>query len=275
MTGPRPLLPLGPELRQRLAGVPCVVMLDVDGTLAPIAPRPEEAEVPPETRRVIAALATREGVHLVLVSGRAAADARRMVSVSNVWVIGNHGAEVIAPDGEQLVDPQVAPFQAPMARARRRLAALLSPVAGVIVEDKRWTLSIHYRLADPHVLPRLQGIVEGVARELGLRVHAGKMVFEIRPPVVVDKGTAVYALAQRLQALTEGATLLFVGDDRTDEDAFRLLRMRAPHALTVRVSDEPDAHTLAEFLVPDPPAVRALLEELLTLLPDTVGQSGR
>lgn len=275
MTGPRPLLPLLAELRPRLVGTPCVVMLDVDGTLAPIVSRPEEAEVPPETRRVVAALAARDGVHLALVSGRAAADARRMVSVSNVWVIGNHGSEVIAPDGEQLVDPQVAPFQGAMAQARRKLAALLDPVAGVIVEDKRWSLSIHYRQADPHVLPRLQAIVEGVARELGLRVHDGKMVFEVRPPVLVDKGTAVYSLAQRLQALADGATLLFAGDDRTDEDAFRLLRVRVPQAVTVRVSDDPGLHTMAEFVVADPPAVRVLLEELLTLLPDAVSQGGR
>lgn len=263
------------ELRPRLVGVPCVVMLDVDGTLAPIVSRPDEAEVPPETRRVVAALAARDGVHLALVSGRAAADARRMVSVSNVWVIGNHGSEVIAPDGEQLVDPQVAPFQGPMAQARRKLAALLDPVAGVLVEDKRWSLSIHYRQADPHVLPRLQAIVEGVARELGLRVHDGKMVFEVRPPVLVDKGTAVFSLAQRLQALAEGATLLFVGDDRTDEDAFRLLRLRVPQAVTVRVADDPGLHTMAEFVVADPPAVRALLEELLSLLPDPVSRAER
>ena len=275
MTGPRPLLPLAPELRQRLTGVPCVIMLDVDGTLAPIAPSPEEAEVPAATRRVVAALAARDGVHLALVSGRAANDARRMVSVSNVWVIGNHGAEVIAPDGEQTVDPQVAQYQGAMARARAKLTAMLKPVVGVLVEDKRWSLSIHYRQADPHVLPRLQAIVEGVARDLGLRVHGGKMVFEIRPPVLVDKGTAVYALAQRLQGLADGASLLFAGDDRTDEDAFRVLRMRAPQAITVRVADDPGLHTIAEYVVPDPTAMRSLLEELLVLLPDGVSQAPR
>ena len=275
MTGPRPILPLAAELRPRLAGTPCVVMLDVDGTLAPIAARPDEAEVPPETRRVVAALACRDGVHVALVSGRGAADARRMVSVSNVWVIGNHGAEVIAPDGEQAVDPQVEQYQGAMARARAKLTAMLKPVVGVLVEDKRWSLSIHYRQADPHVLPRLQAIVEGVARDLGLRVHGGKMVFEIRPPVLVDKGTAVFALAQRLQGLAEGASLLFAGDDRTDEDAFRVLRTRAPQAVTVRVSEDPAAHTIAEYLVPDPAAVRSLLEELLALLPDPVGQPPR
>jgi trehalose 6-phosphate phosphatase len=88
------------------------------------------------------------------------------------------------------------------------------------------------------------------------------MVFEVRPPVRVDKGTAVFALAQRLGALGEGAALVFVGDDRTDEDAFRVLRHRAAQAVTVRVAEGTAADTVAEFTLPDPPAVRALLDAL-------------
>ncbi|HEU4628818.1 MAG TPA: trehalose-phosphatase [Gemmatimonadaceae bacterium] len=262
MKGPEPLLPLAPTVRARLSGTPLVVMLDVDGTLAPIAARPEEAEVPPETRRAVAALAARDGVHVALVSGRAAGDARRMVAVSNVWVIGNHGAEMVSPSGEEIVDAQVAPFECAMAQARTTLAQLLEPVKGAIVEDKRWTLSVHYRQVDPRIIPRVQGCVDRVATGLGLRVHEGKMVCEVRPPVRVDKGTAVFTLAQRLGGLAEGAGLLFIGDDRTDEDAFRVLRYRAPLAVTVRVAEDPRAETVAEFTVPDPPAVRALLVEL-------------
>lgn len=262
MRGAQPLLPLASDVRARLSGTPLVVMLDVDGTLAPIAPRPEEAAVPPETRRAVAALAARDGVHVALVSGRAAGDARRMVAVSNVWVIGNHGAEVVSPSGEELVDPQVAPFESAMAQARTTLAQLLEPVQGAIVEDKRWTLSIHYRQTDPNIVPRVQACVDRVATRLGLRVHEGKMVCEVRPPVRVDKGTAVYSLAQRLGGLDEGAGLLFAGDDRTDEDAFRVLRYRAPAAVTVRVAEDARAETVAEFTVPDPPAVRELLVEL-------------
>lgn len=261
MSEPRPLLPLEPDVRARLSGSPRVIMLDVDGTLAPIAHAPEAAAVPPETQRAVAALAARPDAFVVLVSGRAAPDARRMVGVSNVWVVGNHGAECITPSGDETVDPQVAPYEAAVAQVRSRLVALLAPVPGVTVEDKRWTLSIHYRQADPQLVPRVQDTVQRVAAGSGLRVHDGKKVFEVRPPVRVDKGTAVLELAQRLGALEEGATLVFVGDDRTDEDAFRLLRQRSPYAVTVRVADE-WAETAAEFLAADPPAVRRFLEEL-------------
>jgi len=259
---PRSLLPLEPDVRARLDGTPLVVMLDVDGTLAPIVARPEEAAVPAATRRSVAVLATRPATHVALVSGRAAGDARRMVAVSNVWVVGNHGAEVVSPTGEESVDPLVAPHEAAVAQARATLGRLLAPVAGVLVEDKRWTLSVHYREVDPQVVPLVQVSVQRVAQELGLRVHEGKMVYEVRAPVRVDKGSAVLALAQRLGGLREGAALLFVGDDRTDEDAFRVLRHRAAHALTVRVAEGAPTDTVAEFTVRDPAAVRELLDVL-------------
>jgi trehalose-phosphatase len=255
-------------------------MLDVDGTLAPIAPRPEEAIVPDETRRVVAALAALPNVRVVLVSGRAAADARRMVGVAKVWVIGNHGFEAVSPDGGELEQPELGPWRSAIARAARRIAPLVAPVPGVLLEDKGWTLSVHYRLADPLVVPRLIESVERAAEPLGLRVMRGKMVVEVRPDVRVDKGTAVLRLAAELGALpgresgvteddgdsaaaTAGGSTLFVGDDRTDEDAFRALRSRSPRVVTVRVTHGEDIATAAEFSVEDPAAVRSFLEWLL------------
>ena len=259
-TADRPSEPLGDAIASRLAGRSLILMLDVDGTLAPIAPRPEQAVVPLETRRVVAALAARSDVQVALVSGRAAADARRMVGVSNLWVVGNHGAETVGPDGELSIDPQVAPYRIPVAQASRKLSSLVAPVPGVLVEDKTWTLSIHYRLADPAVVPRLRVTVDAVAAALGLRVTEGKQVFEVRPPVHVNKGTAVLNLARQLGALDEEAGVLFAGDDATDEDAFRLLRAQLPKAVTVKVGDA--GTTAAEFSVQDTVAVRHLLETL-------------
>jgi trehalose 6-phosphate phosphatase len=241
---PEPLLPVRDAVAERLAGTPLVVMLDVDGTLAPIAPRPEAAEVPTETRRVVAALAARPGVHVALVSGRAAADARRMVGASNAWVIGNHGYEVVGPDGETEIDPRVAAFRPVIGQAARRLAPRLAPVPGVLLENKGWTLSIHYRLADPGVLTKVRGAVEDAALALGLRVTEGKKILEVRPPLRVDKGTAVVTLGRKLGGLSGDGSLAFIGDDRTDEDAFQALRHgRAPAGsgrapVTVHVAHE-------------------------------------
>jgi len=245
---------------ERLAGRPLVLMLDVDGTLAPIAAHPSLARVPDQTRRVIAFLATRPVVKVALVSGRAAHDARRLVGVANLWTIGNHGAEVMTPAGDVRVDPAVVAFREPMASAARTLAALLAPVRGAIVENKVWTLSVHYRLVDEGLIPRLRGTVGDVAARNGLQVSEGTKVFEVRPPVAVHKGTAIQGLARELGALDAGASLFFAGDDTTDEDAFRLLRDCCPDAVTMQVGGRAD--TAAEFSRSSLDDVRVLLERI-------------
>ena len=257
-----PLIPLLPELGDRLGGSPRIVMLDVDGTLAPITLRPQDATIPQATRRAVATLAARPGVHVALVSGRAAADARRIVSVGNIWVIGNHGLELVGPQGETEIAPQAEAFRGAMSQASQRIAAAVTHVAGVILEDKVWTLSVHYRLADPAVVPRLRASVEAVAEQYGLRLTEGKMLVEVRPPAEHDKGTAVLALARRLGGLVPGTSVIFAGDDLTDEDAFRTLRKHNPDAVTIRVAED-DVTTAAEFRLHDPEAVRRFLEWLV------------
>jgi trehalose 6-phosphate phosphatase len=259
-------LRLDAELAARMDGDPLAVMLDVDGTLSPIAPRPEDAVVPAATKRALAALAVRRGVHVALVSGRAARDAQRMVGTDNVWVLGNHGVELITPDGDATADPRAEPYRAALAQVAQTLRALTAPIRGVLIEDKVWTVGVHYRLASEGVEGRLRGVTEELARRHGLRVTTGKKVIELRPPVQIDKGTAALALAQELGALSADASLLFAGDDVTDEDAFRALRRQLPHAVTVRVlGAESDRPTAAEFTLPDTDAVCRLLEWLAKL----------
>src|SRR5687768_11691276 len=115
------LLPLSSNTRARLAGTPLVVMLDVDGTLAPIVEMFDQATVPPETQRAVAKLVAEPGVHVALVSGRSAAVARRMVGVENLWVAGNHGFEIEGPNGEDFADPGVFKFRDTIATAAARL----------------------------------------------------------------------------------------------------------------------------------------------------------
>ena len=256
------LTPLLPDLGDRLRGSPRIIMLDIDGTLAPIAPRPQDAVVPPATRRAIATLASRAGVHVALVSGRGAADARRLVSVGNSWVIGNHGLEVVGPQGETEIAPEAEPYRGALAQAARKIVSAVTHVAGVMLEDKTWTLSVHYRLADAGVIPRLKAAIDAIAQQHGLRTTEGKGVYEVRPPVDLHKGTAVLALARRLGGLIPGTSVVFAGDDRTDEDAFRILREHNPDAVTVRVGDD-ETPTAAEFRLPDPAAVRQFLEWLV------------
>ena len=237
-------------------------MLDVDGTLAPIVEMFDRATVPPETQRAVEALARRDDVHVALVSGRSAVVARRMVGVNKLWVAGNHGFELEGPNGEDLADPTVHRYRDVIASAAARLEPLVAAMHGVIIENKAITLSVHWRLADPEVAGPLREAVDQVSQPLGLRITEGKRIFEIRPPALIDKGTAVLALAERLTSGQDGSSIVFAGDDLTDEDAIRALRAHHPTAVTVRVLGEESSPTEAEFSLRDTRAMGEFLEEL-------------
>jgi len=268
----QPALPMPAHMERRLAGDPLLLLLDVDGTLAPIAPRPEYATVPEDTRVLLEQLARTPGVLVSILSGRAADDAWRIVGVSGIWSIGNHGIEVRDPAGEITVQAELSQFAGTIAAAVTRARALESEAPGIVVEDKRWTASVHYRLAHPSRVPALTAAVQGIADSLGLRLTHGKEVLELRPPVEMDKGIAALALADRLGATGSEGSVLCAGDDRTDEDAFRVLRAAHPDAVTVRVGAEagrPVADSEAEFFVDDTRAMFALLQRILELRSQT------
>jgi trehalose 6-phosphate phosphatase len=161
-----------PEAPERAA-----IFLDIDGTLAPIAPRPEDARVPDEAREEVARLAERYAL-VACVSGRTGEDARRMVGVDGVRYVGSHGLE-LAPDADRWRD-EIQSF----------VATVDWPV-----EDKGLTVSFHYRQAEDEdaALEYLDEVAER-ARQAGLIPRFGRKVLEIRPPVHADKGTAVTQL---------------------------------------------------------------------------------
>jgi trehalose 6-phosphate phosphatase len=268
VTGPaRPARPLADDALATLAQAsPLLALFDIDGTLAPLAPRPELAVVPGATRRALADLAARPGVRVGLVTGRAAHDGARMVPVPGLWIIGNHGVETWDPDGARHVDQHALDAQPALARAAQTLASPVAAVPGAMLEDKRWGISIHTRLAEPAAVPALEAEVRRVAEREGLRAVEGKKIVELRIPAELDKGTAILALAARLGVLEDGGAgaVLFAGDDRTDEDAFRRLRAAGVRSVTVRVG-EPDAPTDADWHVAAPADVAALVERLVAL----------
>jgi trehalose-phosphatase len=241
-----------------------MLLLDVDGTLAPIAPRPEYAVVPPQTHQLLRDFTGLPHTFVAVISGRSAEDARRLVCGEDLWVIGNHGLEIAPPNEPPRARPEVAQYVRALAEACARFTEIAARESGVLVEDKRWTLSVHHRLAHPRIVPDLLASVQQIAEANGLRMTRGKEVLEIRPPIDVHKGTAAVDLARALGALDAGASLLSAGDDRTDEDAFRALRAAQPNAVTVRVgADAAAPDTIAEFCVDDTDGMRELLTAVL------------
>jgi len=181
------------------------LFLDVDGTLAPIVSRPEDAQVPDETRALLRELAPRYAL-VACVSGRSSAEARRIVGVEQLLYVGTHGLE-LAP-GAAAWREQIERFG----------AALDWPPEWI--ENKALSLSLHYRQSNEPEQARLalERVAES-AEEVGLRARFGRMLLEILPPVEADKGTAVRSLLDE-RGLTRA---LYAGDDTTDLDAFRAL----------------------------------------------------
>jgi trehalose 6-phosphate phosphatase len=191
-------------LLDRLAEDPAhaAVLLDVDGVLAPIVPRPEDARVSDETRLELRRLAV--GYALVAcVSGRAGDDARRVVGVPELTYVGNHGLEL----------------EADAAQWSERLEAFLEPVSWPRIENKGLTAALHYRGLDEGEARRTLDPIAERARDAGFVARYGRKVLELVPPLAANKGTAVRTLLE--QRGLERA--LYAGDDTTDLDAFAAL----------------------------------------------------
>jgi trehalose 6-phosphate phosphatase len=228
------------------------VVCDIDGTLAPIAPTPEQATVLPEALTQLKRLAARYSL-VACVTGRRAADARRMVPVERVAIAGNHGLEVMQGDTVTVV-PQAARYMEPMHEALLVVENDgLLPELGCRIEDKGVTFTVHYRGSPrpDHALRYLEPQLD----RAGLAWSFGRMVLEVRPPVAIDKGSAV----RRLRGRRRIEHLLYVGDDRTDLDAFREATIR----IAVRSPESPaELIAQADACVDGPVQVVALLASL-------------
>jgi trehalose 6-phosphate phosphatase len=234
-----------PASLARLAAEPdrAAVILDVDGTLAPIVDRPADARVPPTTQRELERLRGRYAL-IACVSGRSGADARRLVGVDGIEYVGSHGLEL---------EPEAAEW-------RERLVEFARAVDWP-VEDKGVTLSFHWRTAeDQEAAEALLAGVATRARAKGIDARFGRKVLELRPPVHADKGTAVATLLAR-HGLRRA---VYVGDDTTDVDAFHALRdLELGVAVGVRSPELPlVVEQAADLLVDGPAGVVDLLRAL-------------
>lgn len=238
-----------------------LVALDFDGTLAPIAGHPAEVVFPAASREALERLAARPDTDVAVVSGRSLEDTRARVGLPGLYYAGNHGMEIEGP-GIQEVHSGAAAARSRIAACAASVREWADRMEGVVLEDKGLTLSVHYRLVrDPAVAEEVQRRVrERCGAEPGLRITGGKQVIEVRPDVPWDKGRAVRFLLDALEA--PGTALLpaiFIGDDATDEDAFRALRGRGDGVV---VASPAPAETAATAWVASVAEVAALLNAL-------------
>jgi trehalose-phosphatase len=230
------------------------VGLDFDGTLAEIAATPAQASLSAQTRRLLRLLCLRPDTRIAILSGRSLRDVRRLVRFRGIYYAGNHGLEIRGP-GIRWSHPQA---RAAGRALWRSLESGLRKFPGAFIEDKRLGAAVHYRGVAPRHLRRLK---EGIRNWLrgpgdGFRMLDGKKTFDLRPALSWDKGRALELIRKRLKG-RPGWTAVFVGDDATDEEAFRTI---GPRALTVRVGRIKT--TAADFVLPRRQWVDRLLEIL-------------
>ena len=227
-----------------------LLAFDFDGTLAPIVARPGDARVTTQVSELLKRLGQYRP--LAIVSGRSVKDVTRRLGFTARYVIGNHGAE----------EAGKAPVFgiAPMKRVRARLAACADELnaEGIQVEDKRYSLALHYRLApDPNAaIARIKALLSEM--DPALRVYPGKCVFNVVAADAPDKCDAVASLVLRAGC----ASAVFVGDDVNDEAVFERAQ---PNWLTVRVGRD-DPRSRAGFFLDTYAEVALFLDSMLRLL---------
>jgi len=248
------------ELKDRLQGKDLFIFLDYDGTLVPIreSPDPERSLLPVSVNKVLASLKAR-GYRIAIVSGRSLKDLKRMVGMNGLIYSGNHGLELEGPKikFESLVSLKSRRL---IRKLKYMLVERLSGIKGVFLEDKGLTFSLHYRLVRDDEMPMVMNAFNFAVRQYAVRgeicVNRGKKIFEVKPSVNWDKGRMVHWLLARHRFASGGKEIfpVFIGDDTTDEDAFRALRKEG---LTVFVGKP--KKSLAGYYVKNPSEVRELL----------------
>lgn len=203
------------------------LVLDFDGTLAPIVDDPETSAMPDGTRAALTPLVGLLGA-VAVISGRPASFLQERVALEGVRLLGLYGLEEATEEGIEIRD-DVAGWQPAVVRARGALKALAAAVHGVRVEDKGHAVAVHWRNADDREAAQraVRDAVTAVAADTGLAPVPGKMVLELRPPVAADKGTAVARIAD---AFTDVA---YAGDDLGDLPAFAEVHRRDGLAIAV------------------------------------------
>jgi len=241
------------------------LFLDYDGTLSPIAQTPAKACMPDRAKELLLKLSKMPNCRIAIVSGRSLTDISKRVGLKNIVYVGNHGFEIKGPK-IKFRSPVSHEYRKILKELKAKLKKDLSPFKGVFIEDKGFCLAVHYRLADENDISAIASkfYISTFIDEFrnNIQVKSGKMVREIRPPVLWNKGiAALWLLDQQSSAMKNKKTEvlpIYIGDDTTDEDAFRVLKDRG---MTVFVGKP--KNTKARFYLRDTSEVITFLELIL------------
>ena len=229
-----------------------LLLLDYDGTLVKIVKTPNEAKISPSLKKIIRRL--NKKIIVGIITGRAMADIRRQVGIKNIIYVANHGLEIKLPGKKLWVLPEARRI---LGQVRKNLANLqkrLKKIPAIFLENKKYSLAIHYRNARipaKNIFSLGQEIIKNYP---GLKINRGKKVMEIHPDLNWNKGQAV----KKLQKIYQPRITIYLGDDRTDEEAFAVLGKK-----DMAIAVGKNRRTRAGYSLKNPSAVKRFLSKLL------------
>lgn len=249
------------EISRRLSGKRVVLFLDYDGTLTPIVEKPDMAFMADDTREVVRWLA--EHCTTAVVSGRSRSKVYDFIRIDGLFYAGSHGFDIAGPHGSEIQHAEGERFLPEIDKAYRELSKRVQGIDGALVEHTGFSLSVHYRLVREEQVTEVERIVDETLKGCpALRKSLGKKVFEIRPAIDWDKGMAVKWILRALDLDKPGVVSVYVGDDMTDEDAFKVVRKEGI-AILVTESARPSA---AHYKLKDTLEVKRFLEMLIKIV---------
>lgn len=254
------------DIRRLLTAKRPFVALDYDGTLTPIVERPELAILSDEMRSAVTALANQCTV--AVISGRDLSDVKGLVGIDNLFYAGSHGFDISGPAGRRIASQQGAEFLPALDLAEKSLRPLLGNISGAQIEQKKFSIAVHYRRVKKDRVQAVEEAVDQVLAEYtGLRKGTGKKVFELQPEIDWHKGKALCWLMDALDLDRSDVLPFYIGDDVTDEDAFRVLQASGI-GVVVRDDDagESPRRSTARYALDDCRQVQKFLETLTEML---------
>lgn len=249
------------RILQKLADNEPAIFLDYDGTLSPIAKRPEEALLSEEMKTMLEKLA--HFCLIAIVSGRDRADVANMVGLNDLYYAGSHGFDISGPQNLKMQHEGGRECLPDLNSAEKELRTALENISGAYVERKKFSIGIHYRNVPDENIPFIKDTVQRVLQNFTrLKKGLGKKIIELKPNIDWHKGKAIFWLLERLDLSKSGVLPIYIGDDITDEDAFRELENRG---LGILVGDH-GQRTSAHYRLENVNEVQQFLYAMITLL---------
>ena len=252
-----------PKLKRKLQSKQVCIFLDYDGTLTPITKTPQQAILSKEMKRTLKILAQNPHCILIVISGRALSNLKKMIRLKNIIYIGSHGLE-FGDLHTAFSIPISLKYKTILKQIKNKLSDKLANIKGILIEDKKFSLCLHYRSVNKKNILITKNIFKQVVAtykaQQKLRVLTGKKILEIIPDTFWNKGKFVSLILDLLQTIfkLDHIIPLYIGDDITDEYAFSALKNRG---ITIFVGKP--KQTQAKYYLKNPVEVKALLKKIV------------